>query len=357
MLLGSSVPNRPDDHERAVIIRRIRPDQTGRLQGVSKSDMAYHSCNNMFERFEVNAMPRRCNLLLISVAIFSCFSYIAIAGEVTYYYDDIGRLTRVANGADAASYQYDEVGNLLSITTGTINLLPPVLSNINPCVIFPASTMQFIITGQNLLTTETITTDNPLITVRTLSVTDTAINLSIDAPSAGQSGGVNLTVATLYGSANIGITFVSLSLSSQYLALSPGSAGSMTASISPIVGKDTSITVSSSNPKVASMPSIIVIPPSGSVTFNVNALQEGIAALTFEGLNSPKMAIFVSQPFALLPGESSTATAKPVSVYLMPSAVLNVTPVSLPVSIYIEQSAAVNATSVSQPFSVQISPP
>lgn len=299
-------------------------------------------------------MPNRIYLILFMVAIFTCITVTAIAGEVTYYYDDAGRLTRAVNGSVAAIYQYDEVGNILSVTTGTINPAPPVLSNINPGVIFLGATMQVVITGQNLLTTETITADNPLLVVRTLSVSDASIKLSIDAPSDGQTGGVNLTVTTLFGSADISLTLVSLSVSPQYLTLLPGSVGSITASISPIVGGDTSITVNSSNPTVASAPSIVVIPLTGSITFNVNALLEGSAALTLAGSKKPNASVFVSQPFALQPGESATAATKPVSIYLKPSTVVDAMSVSLPVSVLLQPSPPIDATPISPPVSVFI---
>jgi YD repeat-containing protein len=301
-------------------------------------------------------MTRRVILLLIAWAFALAPSHSAYADEIRYFYDDAGRLTRAVSGTDAAVYQYDEVGNLLSITRGVISPNPPVLSSITPDVLFVDSTIYVVIAGKNLLTTTSITSDNASLTSKTLSVTDTEIRLVITTSADALTGGTNVAVSTSFGSANIGITKTKLTFSPNYLVLALGANGSVSATISPIVGKDISITLSTGDATIATTPPVVIIPAAGTATFNVSALQEGTSVISSYGITMTNVSIFVTQPFVLLPGESVTPTAKPVSVYIMPSTAVNVTPASLPVSVYIKPSPFIDVTPVSLPVSVFIQP-
>ena len=61
---------------------------------------------------------------------------LAFGDSANYFYDDVGRLVRVAKGTEGLTYQYDPVGNLLSITKGTISTGLPTLQSINPDLLF-----------------------------------------------------------------------------------------------------------------------------------------------------------------------------------------------------------------------------
>lgn len=283
----------------------------------------------------------------------------AFSNTLQYIYDDLGRLSKIVdeNGSYAA-YEYDAVGNLISISNGTTQEAPPLLQGINPDVYFVDSTIPVVITGQNLLTTSDITSDNPALIIRTLSVTDTSVKLEITVPSDASSGVANISVKTVYGSAQVSIAITKITLSPSQLAIALGSSGSITASISPPVGKDLTIALKSSDSTIASIPQTITISSSGTMTFTVNALTEGVANISKAVTDSLANAtsVFVTQPFTPQPGEHVTSSAKPVSVYIMPSIAVDVTPVSLPISVFIQPSTAVDVTPVSMPVSVYLLP-
>lgn len=294
------------------------------------------------------------------LVIFFLFSITApsYANPVQYIYDDLGRLSRVVdeNGGYAA-YEYDAVGNLISISNGTALAVSPVLQSINPDVFFiETSTLKtsVVITGQNLFTTQDITADNPALILKTLSVTDTSANIEITVPSDALPGVVHITVKTVYGSATIGITLYKLTFSPSQLVLTPGTSEIITATISPATGMDMTIPISNDNPAVASTPQSVTIPSIGTTNFNITALAEGVAILSSFSSIIVNAAIYVTQPFTPEPGESITSNAKLVSVSILPSKTVDMTPVSLPISVYIQPSTAVDVTPVTPPVSVYI---
>lgn len=292
-------------------------------------------------------------VLLYTFILIPSFSY---ADEAHYFYDDAGRLVRVLKGSEGLVYQYDKVGNLLSITKGTVGTGAPVLQSINPDVLFIGSTMPVTIKGQNLFTTKEITSSSSSLSIKTLNVTDTEIKAEIIVSSDALPGIVTITVTTLYGSASIQATVTSskLTFSPGQLALTPGSSGIITASIFPSIGKSLTITLNNSNPSVASVPQLVTIPSSGTATFTVNALKEGVTTIDS---GNPKTVIFVTEAFAPLPGEEVVTKAGPISVYIATPSSANTTTSSLPVSVYIETPLSANTTTSSLPVSVYIETP
>ncbi len=296
------------------------------------------------------------------VALFPIFFLLfivtsSISNTAQYIYDDLGRLSRVVdeNGGYAA-YEYDAVGNLISISNGTTQEAPPLLQSINPDIFFIDSTTSVVITGQNLLTTREITSDNPALIIRTFSVNDTSLKIEISVPTDALTGGANITVKTVYGSATIGITLLKLTFSPGQLALTPGSSGTITASVSSVIAKDMTFTINNDSPAVVSAPQSVTISSSGTATFNITALAEGVAILNSAGSKIVSSTIYVTQPFALEPGESVTSSTRPVSVYIKPPTSVDATTASLPVSVFIQPSYTVDATTASLPVSVFIQP-
>ncbi len=278
---------------------------------------------------------------------------LASADEVSYFYDDTGRLLRVVKGAEGLSYQYDEVGNLLSINRATIGTSPPVLNSVSPDVLFIGSTTAVTITGQNLFTTKTVISDNSSVIIKTRNITDTEIRAEMTvSPDALAGAIVNITATTLYGSANISATLTSsiLSFYPGQIAIAPGNTGSVTASISPPAGQNITITLTNSNPDIASVPAIVTIPSGGITTFNVTAVKDGVTTITSGGSGSTTV-VFVEDPFTTLPGETVTNMAGPVSVYIDTPTTANATTPALPVSVYID-SPSENSCTASLPVSV-----
>jgi hypothetical protein len=290
----------------------------------------------------------------------------ALGDSATYYYDDLGRLARVVKGTQGTIYRYAELGNLLSVSSATTVGVPPVISTINPNVLFVGSTLYVRIAGQNLLATESVTTDNPALTISNIYVTDTEIIAEMNAGSAGSAA---MTVTTAFGSANIGVTLSDskLTLSPGQLAIVPSTSGTLSASIDPPLAGPLTINLVSSNAAVASVPQTVTIPTGGSADFTVNGLLEGVTAIS---AGETRSIVFVSPPFSgdvsgIISGrvsvyiedsanEPTTGKASPVSVVLDASVATPSTDTAVPVSVYLGDSGNEPSTTSSVPVSIQI---
>lgn len=266
--------------------------------------------------------------LIFPVTIFMVGTPPSHADSAGYFYDDLGRLTRVVKGTSSVIYTYDELGNVVSVTNSTTSIASPVISAISPNVLLVGSKMSVTITGQNLLTTESVTSNGGLVTIENVTVTDTQITADMTAHSAGTD---IIKVTTIYGTPNTAETGVTLSssrltFSPSQLALMPGGSGTVTASISPQLTVPLTINLDSTNPSVATVPQSITIPVNGSADFTVNAVQTGVATV---GSGAPGTVVFVTSPFTgdvnglVTPfisvsidaaGGTSTSVAHPVSV-------------------------------------------
>lgn len=296
----------------------------------------------------------------------------AFGDSASYFYDDMGRLSRVVKGTSGIIYKYDELGNLLSVTSATTANASPVITSINPSVLFVGSKALVTIVGQNLLTTDSVTSVNGLCAIGNLFVTDTLIIAEVTALAAGAD---TIRVTTLNGtpnSATVSVTLSSskLTLTPGQLAIAPGGTGSITAAISPPLAVPVTINFSSSNPSVATVPQSVTIPVSGSASFAVNALQLGISTID---AGDPRTIVFVANPFVWDVGESvhgrssnvsvmidapagtSPTAAAPVSVYMdAPSGTSAST--ATPVSVYMD-AAAGTSPSTAVPVSVYVDAP
>jgi hypothetical protein len=193
--------------------------------------------------------------------------------------------------------------------------------------------------------------------VRILSISDTEIVMDITVPSDAQAGNsVVFTATTLYGTANISATLTSskLAFSPGQLPIAPGSVGSITASITPSVGRDLAITLNNSKPEIASVPNMITIPSNGITTFDVTAVQEGVTAID---AGDPNTVVIVANSFTPEPGEEVTNTAGPVSVHIETLTASDATTWASPVSVYLETPTTSDATTQALPVSVYIDTP
>jgi YD repeat-containing protein len=121
----------------------------------------------------------------------------AFADSAAYFYDDLGRLTRVVKGTQGAIYRYDSRGNLLSVTSASTANASPVINSITPNVLFVGSELPVTISGQNFLTTESVMAVGGLVAIKNISATDTEITADMTALSAGVDA---IMVTTDYGS-------------------------------------------------------------------------------------------------------------------------------------------------------------
>jgi hypothetical protein len=228
-------------------------------------------------------------LFYISILLFS----LAIADEVSYFYDGAGRLVKVVKGTEGFIYSYDEVGNLLSVTSSTISATPPVIQSINPSTLFVGSTTNVVIQGQNLFSTKEVISDNPSLHIKTLHVTDTEIIAEMTVSTDALPGTTaNLTVTTLYGSASINIDILKLTLSTYTAYLLVGETEEITVSLTPAKSMD--LNIFNNNPDIITVPQSVPIPASGSESFTVQALAVGTGIIEVE---KSKATIFVTSPF------------------------------------------------------------
>jgi hypothetical protein len=294
-------------------------------------------------------MKERLLIRTIKFLVVSCFAIMLLLPSVSfgdqaqYFYDETGRLSIVlySNGT-YLTYEYDAVGNLLSINKGTASANPPVISALNPNVLFIGSTMNAVISGQNLATTKAITCDNSFVSIKTFYISDTTIRAQLTVSSSASPAPVNFTVTTAYGSATVQATLSTskLTFSPGQLAMSPGGSGTITASISPSIGQALTIRLSNDNPGATSVPQSITIPSSGSTTFTVNALQDGIATIS---AGTPTAVVFVSDPYAPPAGTTVFDMANAVSALIAAP----ISPESIPVSAYLNPPVAIQTPPVS----------
>jgi len=289
------------------------------------------------------------NGLSISLLLSIIFASFVFASDANYIYDDTGRLIKVIpDTGDAATYNYDAVGNLISITTQTISQTPPVLLSISPDIVFTGTSVNMTITGNNLLTTTDVKSDNAGISIGNAIATDTTITALLTISSDAPLGQANINVTTLYGSANIPLTVANLSFNPQYTAVVPGNTGNITVSIEPVLSKDYTVSLNNINPDIIEAPLSVTIPAGNNASFAFKALQEGAGVIITA--ENAAFTIYVSQPFT---GDATAAT-KPVSVYIEESSIVNGTTATVPVSVYIEEPSAVNGTIATVPVSVYV---
>ncbi len=272
-----------------------------------------------------NRMLAALRILFVSISILlSSLAFTSFADEITYFYDDAGRLVKVIKGAEAVLYQYDEVGNLLSIIreNSPSQALPPVLQGIDPDILIIGDSYQVVISGQNLLTTSSVTSDNPNITIRNISAINTRILATFAIGSSALPGAANITVATSYGSASISINLHQALFDPAAITLFPGSSAPLSVSLTPAALKDFKAKVNNRSKDIVETQAFVIIPASGSADVPVKAVKEGTGTIQ---IGSAEATVFVT-------GSGGLLSAPPVSVSIGPSpdgASINASPVSV----------------------------
>jgi len=290
----------------------------------------------------------------MGLSLLFCFlvATSTFAGDINYFYDEVGRLTRAVTSTQWTNYQYDEVGNLISTETSQIddpqqNQVPPALQSITPDTIIKSSAIYVTIAGQHLLTTKAVTSSNPSLSIRTLNVTDTEIRTLMTVSSSVTPGTAIISVSTLYGSATIQVALSqsTLSFSPDMLAMAPGVSSNITATISPSIGKELTVQIKNSNAAVISAPQSVTITLAGTASFGVNALRKGTATVSSDSSITQISVVGDVVPYS-----------RAVSVYLPASNSGNGVFLSQAVSIYLSPPNSGNAVLVSPSVSVAIQP-
>ncbi|MBI4822823.1 MAG: RHS repeat protein [Nitrospirae bacterium] len=290
-------------------------------------------------------MAKALRNIICLVSLFLAILFISplFAETVNYFYDDLGRLTKaVSETGEVVIYEYDEVGNLFATSKSGIKKLPPELHSITPDIVFVGNTLTFTLVGENLFTTEEITSTNQGLIINRFSSVDTEIKVDVAILSTAQAVRTDIIVKTSYGVASIPLNIARLILSPSQVALTPQDTAKITALIE---GYPKSLTVSLNNhaTDIISAPQSVTIPYGSSTVFTITALKEGTGVITAENTG---ITIYVTQPFS----GDVTIYARPVTIWVEYSDTGTV--VSSPVNVEVKYSDT--GTVVSSPVNVEI---
>lgn len=291
------------------------------------------------------------------------------SSSINYFYDDLCRLVRSVTDTAGAIYQYDDVGNLVSTTIATTTGDPLSLTAVYPNALFVGTKTVVQITGSSLLTTDSLTAQQGLVSIANLTVTDSQITAEMTALAPGIE---TLTVTTRTGtpntaSLNLLLSSSQFSLSPGQLPMVPGGSGTVTARINPPLAIPFTTNLFSDAPSVATVLPSVTIPASGSATFTIDALQQGAATISavgartvvlvgppFEGdvsgLTTGPVSVRVDTP----PGGAASATSRGVAVHIDEPTSLPSALAARPVSVNVVQPADVPSVSVARPVSVNV---
>src|SRR5712691_9483632 len=146
---------------------------------------------------------RHKSLLLLSLlASLLLAASSAWAGQASFTYDELGRLSQVIDEqGNVATYTYDAVGNLLAITRRSAGTPAPTVGGITPNSAGPGDTVNVTLSGQNLQGA-TLATDNSGITVSNVASTPTTITATFALSSTARSGPTTVIATTSVGTAS-----------------------------------------------------------------------------------------------------------------------------------------------------------
>lgn len=305
--------------------------------------------------------------LLILLCVFALLPSLSAGDSIEYLYDANGRLIK-ANKADNTRvlYQYDEVGNLIGIykETSASQPLPPVLSGINPDIFLIGESYNVVITGQNLLTTTSVTSDNPDVMINFTAAIDSKVIAVLSIADSASAGQANITVTTSYGSASMTINLYVANITPEEISLFPGSTATMAVSLNPSASRDVTVEVNNKTPDIIDTPSSVTIPVGGSGDFTVKALKGGTGTINIGnaeaivyvigGDDDSRGAIIESAPVSVSIGDVPSDTvisSMPVSVnigYISEGSIISSSPVS------VQWLEIANGITISQQVSVEI---
>ncbi len=160
--------------------------------------------------------PKVLGVLVMLVVLFFAPSICAqTTGPVQYFYDDLGRLTKVVDQTGKiAAYRYDAVGNLLSITRSTLPANNGLaILNFTPQRGSAGATVT--IQGQGF-SSSSVVQFNGTAAVVTSATTN---SLAVSVPSGGTTGPISVTVGSTTAVSDTNFVVISPVLSS--IALTP----------------------------------------------------------------------------------------------------------------------------------------
>lgn len=297
-------------------------------------------------------MRRLCFSLLIFLSFLILSTSLSIGDSIEYLYDDSGRLIKVTNPETnmRVLYQYDEVGNLISISseTSVAQSLPPTLEGIDPDILLIGTNNYVTITGHNLLTTNSVASDNPNIIIKDIAAINTRINATLSIASAATSGQSVLTVTTSNGSTNIPVNLYGVNVTPPAISIfttGSSNSGDVSASLIPSAPHDFRAAIKNNNPDIISLQPTVIMPGGGSANFTIHALKQGTGIIEIGNAQTP---VYV------LEGGNISLMTSPVCVTIdtIPAGLL-IGSASNPVSV--QWLSISNAIVISAPVCIQIS--
>lgn len=248
----------------------------------------------------------------IFLSILACFfvAYISFAFADTgvYVYENVEGLTATVNGNNAGAYDYDNVENTVTATNRALTTSAPFVSSIVPGVLLPGIKTTITISGENLLTTQSISSVSGKTSILKYIATGNSVTAEVIASSVGND---TLQITNTYGSCTTPqITAVAsaLVLNPAQLSLLPGTTGTIAASFNPSLAQSVTIALPSSDPAIATTPATVTIPAGGTSVFAVNAVKEGVSFIPSK--DAPVAEIFVENPQS----KSTTSLSNAVSI-------------------------------------------
>lgn len=304
------------------------------------------SQQSLFCKMHVN--PVITFMLLVSLLFIP---NLATANSAKYFYDRAGRLSHVVEPESGEIYHYDKLGNLLSVQQESTSPLAPLIAAMTPDIIFVGGRYLVEITGENFLSTESVTSANPVLTVSVVSISDTEIIAEMTASS---NGVATVIVSNEYGQASIDMNISSstLTMTPERLTLTPGESGIISVEISPPLDRELLVNLYNNNPQIATFPDMVSIPISGIGSFTVNALEIGTTDVT---VGNDQCRIIITENHS---GEYANLASQSVSVRINTPESAIAQAVSNLLSVLIEGSAE-NLTfpAFSKGVSVRVEPP
>ncbi len=290
---------------------------------------------------------------------------LSFSDSVEYFYDDNGRLVKVSKTDNTrVLYQYDEVGNLIGIykETSASQALPPVLQGIDPDILLIDETYNVVISGQNLLTATSVTSDNPDITIKFIAAIDSKIIVVLSIANTASPGQATITVTTSYGSASRSVNLYGVNITPKAVLSFPSRTISFSAALTPSAASDLTVKVNNENADIIDTALTITIPAGGTINFDATTLRPGRGVIKIgnekiiidvigDFYDSKPVSVALEIPSSI--GEASVSSNS-VSVAIGINSFDFITTESTPVSVFINVSSSDIATVESMPVSVNV---
>ena len=117
------------------------------------------------------------------------------------------------------------------------------------------------------------------VTIKCVTAIDSTITSTLSVAGGASPAQVTLALSTSYGSAKMAISFYGAIITPNSLAMFPGTAVTLSASLTPSAPQDYSSVINKKNPGVIVTPTPIVIPAGGNSYFTVIGLEGGTGTI------------------------------------------------------------------------------